>query len=762
MRLDTFRIGLLVAFLVALCAPTAALAAGSKTTPASTTTTPAVTTPTATTPASTTTPTTTTPTTTTPTVTLPTVTNTLTTPTGTATVIAATGATMITTATGATKKVPIVPPEVTAPVTTDTTVEPYSSGIPPKEALATDGQNDRFLMDGTWLYAPDPADAGLSQDWESPTTSTSTWTPVNVPNSFNAGNLSTDSFYGSVGWYRRDFTLPTHAFPGYVPASAQSWIIDFESVNYDATVWLNGHELGQHGGANLPFEFTIPTRDLVAGVNTLVVRVSDELTANDFPPRNPGGGWWNFGGILDGVYLRPVAEADIDSFSVQTPIQSPTGSATIEAQAGIRNVSNQAQTVTLTGTYGPASLNFGTATIPAGATWQASADATLQTPQLWAPGSPTLYQATLSLTDSKGRPLSSYSYESGIRTISVSNGLLYLNGRQLSLRGVNLHEQTVASGAALSVAQQAQLIDWVKQLDATIIRAHYPLDQEMEQMADEDGILLWSEVPVYHPGNAQLADPTWRASAVSLLQDNIVTNEAHPSILLWSVGNELGSPPQPGQSTYIAQAAAAVHELDPSRPAAIAITDWPGLPCQSEYKPLDVVGVNAYFDWFDSGGGTTDDRNQLSSFLDSVHNCYPTKALFVSEFGFGGNRDGPTEVRGTYEYQSNSLAFNLGVFASKSWLAGAMYFPLQDFAASPGFDGSDPLGTPPYVDKGVLDQYGNEKPAFQVMQQLYSQQLQISAPLRRAAAGPRPRQKPSKAGATARAKPSKRRVASKR
>lgn len=730
MRFTSVRTAMLVVFLLTLCAPITAVAAGSRTAP------PPATTPTATTPPATT-PTATTPTATTPTTTLPTVTNTLTTATGAATVIAATGATTITTASGATRKVPIPAPEATAPVTTDTTVQPYTDAAPPEEALATDGQDNRYLLDGTWLYAPDPGNVGVTQGWQNPTTSTSTWTPVNVPNSFNAGDLSSNSFYGSIGWYRRDFTLPTDAFPSYVPTAAQSWVVQFESVNYGATVWLNGHELGHHDVGNLPFEFTIPLRDLVAGVNTFVVRVSDELTANDFPPRNPGGGWWNFGGILDGVYLRPVEEADIDSFSVQTPVQSSTGSATIEAQASIHNPGNQAETVTLTGSYGPATLNFGTATIPAGATWQASANATIQTPQLWAPGSPTLYQATLSLTDSKGRPLSSYSYESGIRTISVNNGLLYLNGRQLSLRGVNLHEQTVASGGALSIAQQAQLIDWVKQLDATIIRAHYPLDAEMEQMADEDGILLWSEVPVYHPGNAQLADPNWRASAVSLVQQNIVANGAHPSILLWSVGNELGSPPQPGQATYVSQAAAAVHELDPSRPAAIAITDWPGLPCQSEYKPLDVVGVNAYFDWFDSGGGTTDDRNQLSPFLDTVRNCYPTKALFVSEFGFGGGRDGPAEVRGTYEYQSNSLQFNLGVFASKSWLAGAMYFPLQDFAASPGFDGSDPLGTAPYVDKGMLDQYGNEKPAFQVMQQLYAQQQQITAPLRRAVASRR-------------------------
>ena len=83
------------------------------------------------------------------------------------------------------------------------------------------------------------------------------WTPVAVPNSFNAGDFSAASQAGSVGWYRRDFTLPATAFPAYVPARFQSWIIRFESVNYQATVWLNGHEIGTHSGAYLPWELKL-------------------------------------------------------------------------------------------------------------------------------------------------------------------------------------------------------------------------------------------------------------------------------------------------------------------------------------------------------------------------------------------------------------------------------------------------------------------------------------------------------------------------
>ena len=130
----------------------------------------------------------------------------------------------------------------------------------------------------------------------------------------NAGDLSSASFGGSVGWYQRDFTIPPGAFPSYVPKSAQRWVIQFESVNYSATVWLNGHKLGTHAGAYLPFEFTM--KYLQAGVNQLVVRVDDRLSGATSPHSTLG--WWNYGGILDAVYMRPVSGVEIDDIRIRT------------------------------------------------------------------------------------------------------------------------------------------------------------------------------------------------------------------------------------------------------------------------------------------------------------------------------------------------------------------------------------------------------------------------------------------------------------
>ena len=357
-------------------------------------------------------------------------------------------------------------------------------------------------------------------------------------------------------------------------------------------------------------------------------------------------------------------------------------------------------------------------------------------PKLWAPGSPNLYAATLTLTDAKGHRLGGYYYDSGVREITWQNGLLYLNGRQLHLRGVSVHEQTVQSGAALDVYQQAQLLGWAQQVGADIIREHYPLDPEAEEMADRDGILLWSEVPVYGSlltaaqNDANVASASWRARAVALLKDNIETNQNHPSILVWSVANELPATVTAGEAAYFKAAAAEVHQLDPTRPAAVATVDYPGLACQAGLAPLDVIGINEYFGWFDENAGQTEDRQNLQPFLESVRNCYPNQALMVTEAGYGGNRTGPIEVRGTYAYQDDNLTYAMGVFNQLTWLAGAIWFPLQDFAAEPGYDGGEPLGNPPFVDKGVIDQYGNEKPSFAVMQALFQGTQQL-APARR-------------------------------
>ena len=601
----------------------------------------------------------------------------------------------------------------------------YAAQPPTAGALYQDGQSGRYLLGGTWLFRADPTDAGIADGWWGNIASTDGWSPVAVPNSYNAGDLSTASMNGSVGWYRRDFTLPSGAFARYVPAVDRHWIIRFESVNYRATVWLNGRELGTHAGAYEPFELDLT--GLRSGVNQLIVRVDDRRTSTDEPP-GPGGLWWNFGGLQREVYLRAVARADLEQVQVRPLLPCPTCAATIDEQVLVRNVTDARQQVQLKGTYGGRKLDFGSATIASHAIWTASASLTIAHPSLWAPGHPTLYRAQLTLSDSNGRRLGGYFTNSGIRSITVTTGgQLKLNGRLLHLRGVALHEQNVSTGAALDPSQLQQLIGWVRSLGADLIRAHYPLNPEIEELADRYGILIWSEVPVYQLSRKSLARPGVIAHAHAILRTNILTNQNHPSILLWSIGNELPTPANSVEANYIAGATALAHTLDPTRPVGMAVSSWPGVSCQTAYAPLDVIGLNEYFGWFDAGGGTTDDRDALGPFLDRFRACYPKQAIMVTEFGFDANQVGPVEVRGTYAFQSNSAAYHLGVFASKDWLSGAIWFLLQDFASHPGWSGGNPNSPdPPWVEKGLVDRYGNLKPAFAVVASIFKATQQIA------------------------------------
>ncbi len=596
---------------------------------------------------------------------------------------------------------------------------------PSKQVLYQDGQTDRYLLGGTWLYRADPADVGVAQRWQEGS-STAGWTPVAVPNSYNAGDLSSQSYQGYVGWYRRDFTLPPNAFARSVPLSARKWIVRFESVVYYATVWLNGREIGSHAGGYQPWELDL--KGLRPGANRLTVRVDNRTGPGALPP-GPGSQWWNFGGLQREVYLRAVARADLEQVLIRPRLRCLEGcAAMVEEQATVRNMTAAPQTVRLYGSYGGVRVEFGGATLAPHATWTAHATVMIAHPRLWAPGSPSLYRATVTLADRAGRPLGGYLDYSGIHSVVVEHGRLELNGRPLHLRGVDLQEQNIDSGAALSPAQTMQLLAWARQLGATVIRSHYPVGPLMEELADREGILIWSEVPIWGAASQYFSQTGWLVHAREVLRENVLDNQNHPSILLWSIANEPTQPPNPAEASYIASAVALVHRLDPTRPVGMAIMGIPGQVCDPAYGPLQVIGANEYFGLFDEGGGVTDDRDALSPFLDSFHACQPTKALLVTEFGFDGNRNGPVEEYGTYQYQANMLAYHLGVFASKTWLSGAILQTLQDFVAYPGYNGGNPWPDSPLNQKGLVDPYGNKKPGFALVSSSYRSIEQIGPP----------------------------------
>jgi beta-glucuronidase len=589
---------------------------------------------------------------------------------------------------------------------------------PTAGSVYRDGPSGRYIVGGTWYRRSDRTGRGLKRGYQRET-SRRGWRGVTVPNAANANDNSARSYLGGVWWYRKDFELPSSG-------TAFQWILRFESVNNRATVWLNGHRLGAHTGGYLPFE--LGTKGLKRrGTNRLVVRVDSRRRALDVPAggaRRGGryvGGWWNYAGILREVYLRRVEGLDLVNVNVRPDLPNPDGPATVRVRAIVANYTGVSANTTLQGSVAGHKIVFTGSVVPAGSFHLFRGSVTVENPKLWTPSQPNLYALNLALARD-GKEIQTYTQHTGIRSIRVDeNGRLLLNGKNVFLRGASMHEDDPTTGAALSPAQIRNDVDLLRQLGASMTRAHYPLHPLTLELADRYGILVWSEVPVYQMADSLFRKAAVRRQAISMVRDMVNRDRSHPSVLVWSLGNENTSRPGSGFTRYVRSAARLVRQLDPTRLVGLAFPGYPTVGKQQLYTELDALGVNDYFGWYTGPQNSIADRSGLSAYLERLHDDYRSQALFVTEFGAEAARAGPVNEKGTYAFQQDFLTYHMGVFAQKPFLNGALVWILRDFKVKPGYDGGNPVPTPPYNAKGLVDAGGSKKPAFDTARKLFAE-----------------------------------------
>ena len=583
-------------------------------------------------------------------------------------------------------------------------------------AHAAEGPSGHYLLDGAWHERPEPADPAL-RDSLPGSTSLDGWRAVSAPVAINAGDFSEASYTGSVHWYRKDSRLP-RARGGW------RWPLRFESVSHRASVWLNGRRLGSHVGAYLPFE--LPARTIHRGVNRLVLRVDNRRGPEDIPPlsrRETGtfeGGWWNYNGILREVYLRKVRRLDFAHAFARPPLRCRRGAAAVAIDVRVRNVTRRPQIARVAGWFGDQAVRLGTRRIRAGGSTRLRTRLRIRNPRLWEPGRPRLYRMLLFLIDGRGRVVQRYRARPGIRSLKVNRrGRVVLNGRTVDLRGAAFHEDTADRGAALTREQIRHMFRNLRALGATVTRAHYPVSPYALELADRYGILVWSEIPVYRMESTLFNVPGIRARALRMLRQTITRDYNHPSVMVWSLGNENASRPKRGLRRYIRVATRTARRMDPTRLVGLAISGYPTVERQPIYGRLDVIGINDYFGWYPGPADTIADPSRLDAYLDRLHADYPSKALMITEVGAEANRHGPATEKGTYEFQSDFLDYHLGVYARKPFISAAIVWTLQDFRVKPGWSGGNPLPHPPVNEKGLIDDQGFRKPAFAVVQRVF-------------------------------------------
>jgi len=490
-------------------------------------------------------------------------------------------------------------------------------------------------------------------------------------------------FYEGTVWYHRNFSLD--------PKPDHRYRLHFGAVNYQAIVWVNGREAGRHEGGFTPFQLDV-TDLLNAGENFVVVKADNRRAPDQVPTVNTD--WWNYGGIT-----RPVRLIELPERHVRDWFLHYTTDGRIEGWVE-------------TSAPGPVTLSIPgldvdhLAETDTGGRAEFSLEAQ---PELWSPASPRLYDVELSFGGNTVRD------RVGFRTIKVAETEILLNGEPVFLRGVCLHEEAPGGGRAWSEAHARTLLGWARELGANFVRlAHYPHNEAMIRVADELGLLVWSEIPVYW--TIDFDDPAVYAKAEAQLSEMITRDHNRSSVILWSVANE--TPGRPARTAFLTALANHARALDPSRLVTAALDtqrDVGGAKVIDDplAHVVDVIGVNNYCSWY--GPEHPDDCRGVE-----WRSPYG-KPMIMSEFGAGAlqGRHGPADHRWTEEYQAAVYDANLEMIENIDFLRGVTPWILKDFRSPrrhlPGIQDL-------WNRKGLLSETGEKKAAWHVLQDWYRDQ----------------------------------------
>jgi hypothetical protein len=568
-----------------------------------------------------------------------------------------------------------------------------------------------------WQYLADPHNIGLADNWAHGGATTFPWAPVTIPNTFNP-TISAAADLGSVGWYRISFRGPP-------PASGRGWDVSFEESRRVTDAWLNGHYLGHNDDAYAPFSFRASSLRPGA-INHLIVRVDNRLL-----PGHVAQDWWNYGGIVRPVTLEPVGRIELENLGVMPQLGCHFSCGDLLVVGTLVNHSpaslSPSLAVRVTSPGGAATSTLeGAGDIAPGDSRQISFRVPVRGPlDLWGPGHPYLYGVSVA-TQAENRVEQINRLQVGMRSVHVSRGVLYLNGRRLWLHGASIVDDAPGHGAALTSADIDSTVAELKALGANITRAHYLLSNAMLDKLDQAGILVWDQPPVYHYDSV-LASAAGRQGALRMLEKTIVAARSHPSVVINSLGNELSPTPSttPGTLSYLRQAIPLARRLDPTAPVALDIYCYPGYPAQPIYTKLDVLGINDYFGWYPGvPGHSTASFAALTPFLTLQHERYPRQALVVSEFGSEALYNGPAQVKGTYQFQSDYVRSTVDTLDTLPFMNGSIYWTLREFEVRLGWTGglppaaADPTSGLTY--KALITYGGVDKPAFSVARQMFA------------------------------------------
>jgi len=605
------------------------------------------------------------------------------------------------------------------------TLAKYLSYRGKQNFIKTENSRNEYCLNQNWYYLEDNLKniAGIDKsgcDWEK----------TDLPHTWNKTD-ATDNIPGyrrGSGWYQKNIYIPYFN-------DDMNFILHFEGINISSEVFVNKQKAGGHTGGYIGFDVNLTPYIKKGEVNQILVRADNSINPDIIPSQKSD--FFIYGGINRDVTLKIVPASFINRIKISSPevsIKTASTKVNVEFNSALNSEfvikilikDSDGETVSESSVKKKFSsgLNHLDLILPE-----------IKNPQLWSPDNPELYSVIAEL-HSAGKLIDRVEEKYGYRWFEFKPfGAFYLNGKRLLLRGTHWHEDYAGYGNAVPDSLKVKDFKMIKNMGANFIRlAHYPQDPKIYELCDELGILVWDELPWCRGG---LGGETWKNNTKNMLAEMIDQNFNHPSIIIWSLGNEIyWLPDFPGGDnndsivTFLKELNNIAHQKDPGRLTAV----------RKYYEGSGVVDVFSPSIWAGWYSGVY--KNYAAAIEDS-RKKYP--ALLHMEYGgsslTGRHNENPVDGDGVLnpdEWEENVNQVKIKSISSmgawdENYIVDLFDWHLKYSETTDNFTGNaqwafKDFGTPlrpenpiPYMNqKGLVDRSGNPKDAFYVFKSFWN------------------------------------------
>lgn len=540
---------------------------------------------------------------------------------------------------------------------------------------------NKIPLIGTWDFKIDPYNKGEKELWFKNEHTTINWDTINVPGNWDVRNEYAN--YAGKAWYKRTFRVNNMW-------KKKNIRLFFESVYNQSTVWINGKEVGKNELGFLPFYFDINSYLDFDGENSIVVLVDNTLKR---------GAMWNWGGIRRPVWLEITERNKLEYQHISAIPDFNKKTVPVNVSFEIKNLGQEDSELQYSWTllkgesivYEQKRAKSLNVRLENSVVEHASVNLSLSKINLWSFNHPNLYTSILRLYKN-GKEIHQLTDNFGIRKIEIDGEQLKLNGELIRTVGFNLVADDRTTGNTLPEWRFKEDVDLMKSAGVNMARiSHQPLPKEFLDYLDEKGIMTFEEVALW--GKDEMVDPDNKIPK-AWLSNMIRYKYNHPSIIGWSVGNEIGFLNRnPKVMEYVSGAIRQVKQEDPTR-IAVYVTHSADTQETDAAQFCDMILMNAYINW--------------GKRADKVHKNQPGKPIFYSEYGSIITSEDPNLGKIDAKKMLDEMR-------NKPYLMGASLWTFNDYR-------SDYSGTPESENRswGIVNVFRQKKRAYYTLRKEYS------------------------------------------